>query len=41
MGWYCFLCYLLSLLPYAGVARAAFVYHYMPACYYGEIMVGK
>ncbi len=34
---YCFTAYALSLLPYVGVTRAAFIYHYMPALLYGEI----
>lgn len=31
-------CYTLNLLPYIMVARSAFIYHYMPALMYGEIM---
>jgi dolichyl-phosphate-mannose--protein O-mannosyl transferase len=39
-GRYCFAGYALNLLPYLGVTRQAFVYHYMPALYYGSILVG-
>ena len=32
--------YVLNLMPYIAVNRAAFVYHYMPALLYGEILAG-
>lgn len=39
-GWYCFLGYVFNLLPYLGVTRQAFVYHYMPALYYAAFVTG-
>ena len=35
---YCIWVYWLNLLPYILVARSAFIYHYMPALMYAEIM---
>jgi dolichyl-phosphate-mannose--protein O-mannosyl transferase len=35
---FCLWTYILNLLPYILVARSAFIYHYMPALMYGEIM---
>jgi dolichyl-phosphate-mannose--protein O-mannosyl transferase len=35
---YCLWVYVLNLLPYILVNRSAFIYHYMPALMYGEIM---
>ena len=35
---YCLWVYVLNLLPYILVARSAFIYHYMPALMYGEVM---
>jgi len=35
---FCAWVYVLNLLPYILVARSAFIYHYMPALMYGEIM---
>jgi dolichyl-phosphate-mannose-protein mannosyltransferase len=37
---YCFAAYVFNLLPYLGVSRQAFVYHYMPALYYASILLG-
>lgn len=35
---YCFTCYSLNLIPYIPVVRSCFLYHYMPALLYGEII---
>jgi dolichyl-phosphate-mannose--protein O-mannosyl transferase len=35
---YCLWVYVLNLLPYILVNRSAFIYHYMPALMYGEVM---
>lgn len=35
---FCFTCYSLNLIPYIPVTRSCFVYHYMPALLYGEIL---
>jgi dolichyl-phosphate-mannose-protein mannosyltransferase len=39
-GWYCFLAYMFNLLPYLGVTRQAFIYHYMPALSYAMFVTG-
>ena len=39
-GSYCFAAYAFNLLPYLGVSRQAFVYHYMPALYYAGFLLG-
>jgi dolichyl-phosphate-mannose--protein O-mannosyl transferase len=36
---YCMVAYALNLLPYTAVNRSCFIYHYMPALLYGEIVV--
>ena len=38
MGSYCTVAYALNLLPYLGVTRQAFVYHYMPGLYYATLL---
>ena len=35
---YCLWVYILNLLPYVLVNRSAFIYHYMPALMYGEVI---
>jgi dolichyl-phosphate-mannose--protein O-mannosyl transferase len=35
---YCLWAYVLNLLPYILVNRSAFIYHYMPALMYGEVV---
>ncbi|MDR3740418.1 MAG: hypothetical protein P4L40_15500 [Terracidiphilus sp.] len=40
VGWLCLVFYLLSLLPFAGVTRVAFLYHYMPSLLFAEVLVG-
>jgi dolichyl-phosphate-mannose-protein mannosyltransferase len=35
---YCLWAYMLNLLPYILVNRSAFIYHYMPALMYGEVV---
>jgi dolichyl-phosphate-mannose--protein O-mannosyl transferase len=35
---FCVAAYFLNLLPYLGVKRSAFIYHYMPALMYAEIL---
>ena len=35
---YCLWVYVLNLLPYILVNRSAFIYHYMPALMYGEVI---
>lgn len=37
---YLCLVYLCNLLPYILVSRSAFIYHYMPALLYGELIFG-
>ena len=37
---YCLVGYFCNLLPYLGVERSCFAYHYMPALLYGEILAG-
>jgi dolichyl-phosphate-mannose-protein mannosyltransferase len=39
-GWFCFFAYLFNLLPYLGVTRQAFIYHYMPALMYAMLIAG-
>ena len=34
------LAYMFNLLPYLGVSRQAFIYHYMPALYYASLLLG-
>ena len=36
---FCAAAYLMNVLPYLAVTRCAFVYHYMPALMYGELLV--
>jgi dolichyl-phosphate-mannose--protein O-mannosyl transferase len=38
---FCLLGYALNLLPYLGVARSTFVYHYMPALAFATILVAR
>ena len=40
-AWYCVTAYLFSILPYAFVSRAHFLYHYLPGLLFGEILLGK
>lgn len=35
---FCTITYWLNLLPYLGVKRSAFAYHYMPALMYAELL---
>lgn len=35
---YCLIVYMLNLLPYILVSRSAFIYHYMPALMYAEVL---
>jgi dolichyl-phosphate-mannose--protein O-mannosyl transferase len=35
---FCFVAYCCNLLPYLGVTRQAFIYHYMPALHYASLM---
>lgn len=37
---YCLLVYIANLMPYVAVKRSCFIYHYMPALMYGEILAG-
>jgi dolichyl-phosphate-mannose--protein O-mannosyl transferase len=37
---YCIAGYILNLIPYIGVARSTFIYHYMPALMYMQILIG-
>ena len=37
---FCFTAYVFNLLPYLGVTRQAFIYHYMPALYYASLLLG-
>jgi dolichyl-phosphate-mannose-protein mannosyltransferase len=39
-GWFCFFAYAFNLLPYLGVTRQAFIYHYMPAQFYAILLFG-
>ena len=38
---FCIAVYVLNLLPYVGVARSTFIYHYLPALVYGQIIFGR
>jgi dolichyl-phosphate-mannose--protein O-mannosyl transferase len=38
---FCLMVYTVNLLPYVGVARSTFIYHYMPALVYGELMLAR
>lgn len=38
---FCLAVYILNLAPYMGVARSTFIYHYMPALVYGELIVAR
>ena len=38
---FCFAVYGLNLLPYLGVKRSTFIYHYMPALIYGQLITGR
>jgi dolichyl-phosphate-mannose-protein mannosyltransferase len=38
---FCFLVFWLNLLPYLGVRRSTFIYHYMPALVYAELMAAR
>jgi dolichyl-phosphate-mannose--protein O-mannosyl transferase len=40
-GTFCLLGYCLNLLPYLGVARSTFIYHYMPALLYGQLLAAR
>ena len=40
-GSFCVAAYCLNLLPYLGVARSTFIYHYMPALIYGELLTAR
>jgi dolichyl-phosphate-mannose--protein O-mannosyl transferase len=40
-GVYLLLGYGLNLLPYLGVARSTFIYHYMPALLYAELLLAR
>lgn len=40
-GSFCLLAYWLNLAPYLGVARSTFIYHYMPALLYGELLLAR
>ena len=33
--------YIINLAPYVGVQRSTFIYHYMPALVYGELMAAR
>ncbi len=37
---FCFAAYAFNLLPYLGVSRQAFIYHYMPALFYAGLLLG-
>jgi hypothetical protein len=37
----CLIGYAANLLPYAAVARSTFVYHYMPALLFAELLAGR
>lgn len=38
---FCFVVYWLNLLPYLGVKRSTFIYHYMPALVYAELIAAR
>jgi dolichyl-phosphate-mannose-protein mannosyltransferase len=38
---FCLLVYGINLMPYLGVKRSTFIYHYMPALIYGQIITGR
>jgi len=38
---FCMLGYFLNLLPYIGVARSTFTYHYMPALVFGQLLLPR
>ena len=40
-GAFCMLVYCLNLAPYVGVARSTFIYHYMPALIYAELLLAR
>jgi dolichyl-phosphate-mannose--protein O-mannosyl transferase len=40
-GSFCLAVYLLNLAPYMAVNRSTFIYHYMPALAYGELIVAR
>ncbi len=40
-GTFCLIGYILNLAPYLGVARSTFIYHYMPALLYGELILAR
>jgi dolichyl-phosphate-mannose--protein O-mannosyl transferase len=40
-GSFCVVAYCLNLIPYLGVARSTFIYHYMPALIYGELLLAR
>lgn len=37
---FCFIVYACNLLPYLAVKRSCFIYHYMPALMYGQLITG-
>jgi dolichyl-phosphate-mannose--protein O-mannosyl transferase len=40
-GAFCVAAYCINLIPYLGVARSTFIYHYMPALIYGELLLAR
>jgi dolichyl-phosphate-mannose-protein mannosyltransferase len=38
---FCFVVFWLNLLPYLGVKRSTFIYHYMPALVYAELIAAR
>jgi dolichyl-phosphate-mannose--protein O-mannosyl transferase len=40
-GSFCLAVYVLNLAPYMSVHRSTFIYHYMPALVYGELIVAR
>lgn len=40
-GSFCLAMYLLNMAPYMAVNRSTFIYHYMPALVYGELIVAR
>lgn len=38
---FCIVAYWMNLAPYLGVARSTFLYHYMPALVYGQILTSR
>lgn len=38
---FCLVAYAMNLAPYLGVARSTFLYHYMPALAYGQILLSR